>query len=148
MILFILLVGGPTLGLLVSAWKAWDYLTWWERAEARTVSSDYSDDERLGDTGPFAWLKPRPWSDDNGNRKTRCQVAFTDRTGRTHQGQVIRMVHRGAAVMPSMRIYYDRRSPERIDPFGFTGAMIGVVFWSGLLVLFLWRLSILGASVS
>lgn len=143
MLLYLLLVGGPTFGILYQGWRAWDFSHWWQPAQATTLSSDYSDEERRADLRPFAWLQPHPIKDGRTGRYTKVRIGYDDAGGHRHQATVTRVVRRGTAVMPTMRVFYDVRNPDRVDVFGAFGAWMWLVIWVAALTYDLWRLSTL-----
>ncbi|WP_221364449.1 hypothetical protein, partial [Sphingomonas jinjuensis] len=126
---YLFLVGGPTFGALFYGWQAWDRAHWWRSAEAVTVGSDYSEAERLDDRRPFASLRLRPFTDARSGRYTKVRIDYADAAGRHHQATVIRVVTRGKTVMPTMRIFYDTRDPDRVNLDGLRSAAFLCVFW-------------------
>ena len=140
MLMYLIIVGGPTFAILYQGWRAWDYSHWWRAAQAVTLSSDYSDAERNADREPFAWLKPHPFADGRTGRRTRVRVGYADSSGGRHQATVLQFVRRGSTVKPTMQIFYDAREPDRVDVYGAFGAKIWMVIWGVTLVYILYRM--------
>jgi hypothetical protein len=140
MLLYLILVGGPTFGILYQAWKAWDFSHWWRSAQATTLSSDYSDAERRVDNEPFAFLIPHPIKDGRTGRFTKVRVEYADASGHQHKTVITETVRRGNAVKAVRQIFYDVRDPSRVDQFGAFGAWIWLVIFGLALGIDLWRL--------
>lgn len=141
----LVLIGGPTFGILYQGWRAWDFSHWWCRTQATTLSSDYSDAERRADTEPFAWLKPHPFKDGRTGRYTKVRIRYADAAGNPHQATVTQTVRRGTAVKPSIPIFYDVREPDRVDRFGAFGAWVWLAIWAIAIIYDFWRLLVLNA---
>lgn len=141
MLLYFILVGGPTFGILYQAWRVWDYSHWWRAAQATTLSSDYSDAERRADNEPLAFLVPHPIKDGRTGRFTKVCVEYADASGHPHKAVITESVRRGTAVKAVRRIFYDVRVPDRVDRFGAFGAWMWLVIFGLALVNDLWRLS-------
>ncbi|MGR6327580.1 hypothetical protein ACU5AX_00785 [Sphingomonas sp. XXL09] len=140
MLIYLLFVGGPTFGSLFYGWRAWDRAHWWRSVEAVTVGSDYSEAERLDDLRPFAALRLHPFTDGKIGRYTKVRIDYADAAGRHHQATVDWEVRRGKTVMPTMRVFYDIRDPDRVNLFGPMGAAFWCFLWSVVLVYMLWLL--------
>lgn len=141
MLLYLILVGGPTFGILYQAWKAWDFAHWWRAAQATTLSSDYSDAERHADNEPFAFLIPHPIKDGRTGRFTKVRIEYADASGHQHKATITETVRRGSEVKAVRRIFYDVRDPDRVDRFGAFGAWMWLVIFGLVLGNDLWRLS-------
>lgn len=140
MLVYLFLVGGPTFAALYYGWRAWDRSRWWQSVEARTVRSDYSDAERLGDRKPFASLRLSRFADGRSGRYTKVRIDYADAAGRHHQATVTQVVTRGKAVMPTVQVFYDTRDPDRVGLDGAVSAGFWCVVWAGVLVSVLWSL--------
>jgi hypothetical protein len=138
MLFYLLFVGGPSFGALFYGWQAWDKARWWRSAEAVTVGSDYSEAERLDDGRPFASLRLRPFTDARSGRYTMERIDYADAAGRHHRATVNRVVTRGKTVVPTMRVFYDTRDPDRVDLSGPTSATFWCFLWAVVLVYMLW----------
>lgn len=144
MIVYLVLVGGPVLGILLCLWKAWDFARWWRPADAVTLSNDYDEAERVDDQAPLASLRPSRMLETNGARRTVCHVRYRDLSGTDHQADIIRYVYRGKRPPSAMTILYDSREPNRAAYRGASGQLFNVVFYGMLLatainVLSSWR---------
>lgn len=121
--------------LLYQGWRAWDFSHCWAATEAKVIGSDYSEAERSADREPFAWLRPRPFTDARSGRWTEVRIEYADGAGEVHRATLKTIVTRGKTVKPAFRVFYDRRDPDRVVQGGTLGAMVGLLFWSAFLTM-------------